>query len=238
MPKPSLKAHAAIVPFSNSGVAAVDKALVILRLFNPQQPALSLAKIAELTGLYKSSILRLLESLAYAQLLFKKPDGQYILGPSIVSLYQSYQASNTFEFIALAALRELTEITQESSAIHIRQGEHRLCLLRVNSSQALQDQIKVGDLLPMHQGAGGKVIQAFEGRTGKLFDQIRKAGVLALPSDRIQEISGISAPVFNDSGLLGALTLTMPTYRYNLKHTQIVKETAEKVSKLLSSQPA
>ena len=238
MPKPSLKAHAAIVPFSNSGVAAVDKALVILRLFNPQQPALSLAKIAELTGLYKSSILRLLESLAYAQLLFKKPDGQYILGPSIVSLYQSYQASNTFEFIALAALRELTEITQESSAIHIRQGEHRLCLLRVNSSQALQDQIKVGDLLPMHQGAGGKVIQAFEGRTGKLFDQIRKAGVLALPSDRIQEISGISAPVFNDSGLLGALTLTMPTYRYHLKHTQIVKETAEKVSKLLSSQPA
>ena len=126
MPKPSLKAHAAIVPFSNSGVAAVDKALGILRLFNPQQPALSLAKIAELTGLYKSSILRLLESLAYAQLLFKKPDGQYILGPSIVCLYQSYQASNTFEFIALAALRELTEITQESSAIHIRQGEHRL----------------------------------------------------------------------------------------------------------------
>ena len=95
----------------------------------------------------------------------------------------------------------------------------------------------MGDLLPMHQGAGGKVIQAFEGRKGKLFDQIRKAGVLALPSDRIQEISGISAPVFNDSGLLGALTLTMPTYRYHLKHTQIVKETAEKVSKLLSSQP-
>ena len=237
MPKPSLKAHSVIVPFSYSGVVAVDKALGILRLFSPQQPALSLAKIAELTGLYKSTILRLLESLEYAQLLFKKPDGQYILGPSIVRLYQSYQASNTFEFIALAALRELTEITQESSAIHIRQGEHRLCLLRVNSSQALQDQIKVGDLLPMHQGAGGKVIQAFEGRKGKLFDQIRKAGVLALPSDRIQEISGISAPVFNDSGLLGALTLTMPTYRYHLKHTQIVKETAEKVSKLLSSQP-
>jgi DNA-binding IclR family transcriptional regulator len=56
---------------------------------------------------------------------------------------------------------------------------------------------------------------------------------LAASGDRVKEISGISAPVFNSEGLLGVITLTMPTYRFDSKQSTLVKASAEKLTKLL-----
>ncbi|MDO9217858.1 MAG: helix-turn-helix domain-containing protein, partial [Lacisediminimonas sp.] len=46
-----------------SGVAAVERALAILNSFRPGDGSLSLHDIAERTGLYKSTILRLIVTL-------------------------------------------------------------------------------------------------------------------------------------------------------------------------------
>ena len=123
--------------------------------------------------------------------------------------------------------------TKESAAFHVRQGDQRLCLYRVDSNQALRDHIKVGDLLPIDKGAGGKVLTAFEGVPGKIASKIRKDMVLAVSGDRVKEISGISAPVFNSEGLIGVITLTMPTYRFDNRQAALVKASAEKLTKLL-----
>jgi DNA-binding IclR family transcriptional regulator len=103
----------------------------------------------------------------------------------------------------------------------------------VDSKQALRDHIKAGDLLPIDKGAGGKVLRAFEGAPGKTFSQIRDDMVLAISGDRVKEISGISAPVFNAEGLIGVITLTMPTYRFDQKQVNTVKASAKKLSELL-----
>jgi len=57
--------------------------------------------------------------------------------------------------------------------------------------------------------------------------------VLAFSGDIVKEISVISAPVFNAEGLIGVITLTMPTYRFDPKQTTIVKASAKKLSELL-----
>jgi DNA-binding IclR family transcriptional regulator len=133
-------------------------------------------------------------------------------------------------------LESLVKATHESAAFHVREGDKRLCLYRVDSEQALRDHIKVGDLLPIDKGAGGKVLLAFEGATGKLSNQIRTDMVLAISGDRTKEISGISAPVFNAEGLIGVITLTMPTYRFNPKMATQVKASAKKLTELLGGQ--
>jgi DNA-binding IclR family transcriptional regulator len=130
-------------------------------------------------------------------------------------------------------LQKLMSTTNESAAFHVRQGDKRLCLYRVDSNQALRDHIKVGDLLPIDKGAGGKVLSAFEGSGGKIASQIRSEMVYAVSGDRVKEISGISAPVFNSEGLLGVITLTMPTYRFDAKQANIVKSSAKKLTELL-----
>lgn len=236
MPKKSSKQSEEKIVLAASGVAAVDKALTILRLFSSQNNALSLIQIAEATGLYKSTTLRMLASLSNALLVVKRSDGMYVLGPAIASLNAAYQQQQSLETVVIPVLEQLMQSTQESAAFHVRQGDQRLCLYRVDSKQALRDHIQVGDLLPIDKGAGGKVLRAFEGAPGKANSQIREAMVLAIAGDRVKEISGISAPVFSTEGLIGVITLTMPTYRFDPKQASIVKASAKKLTELLGGQ--
>ena len=236
MPRKSSKQNEEKIVLAESGVASVDKALTILRLFSSQKNALSLIQIAEATGLYKSTALRMLASLNNALLVMKRSDGMYVLGPAIASLNAAYRQEQSLETVVIPVLKQLMESTQESAAFHVRQGDKRLCLYRVDSKQALRDHIQVGDLLPIDKGAGGKVLRAFEGAPGKANIQIREAMVLAVSGDRVKEISGISSPVFSAEGLIGVITLTMPTYRFDTKQASIVKASAKKLTELLGGQ--
>jgi DNA-binding IclR family transcriptional regulator len=236
MPRKSRKQSEQKIVLAESGVASVDKALAILRLFSSQNNALSLIQIAEATGLYKSTTLRMLASLSNALLVMKRSDGMYVLGPAIASLNAAYQQHQSLETLVIPVLEQLMKTTQESAAFHVRQGDKRLCLYRVDSKQALRDHIRVGDLLPIDKGAGGKVLRAFEGAPGKANNLIREAMVLAIAGDRVKEISGISSPVFSTEGLIGVITLTMPTYRFDPKQASIVKASAKKLTELLGGQ--
>lgn len=233
MPRKSSKQSEEKIALAESGVASVDKALTILRLFSSQNIELSLNQIAEATGLYKSTALRMLASLSNALLVMKRSDGMYVLGPAIATLNAAYQQQQSLESVVIPILEQLMKSTQESAAFHVRQGDQRLCLYRVDSKQALRDHIKVGDLLPIDKGAGGKVLRAFEGAPGKVNKQIREAMVLAVAGDRVKEIAGISSPVFNAEGLIGVITLTMPTYRFNAKQASMVKASAQKLTESL-----
>ena len=71
MPRKSSKLNDEKISMAESGVASVDKALTILRLFSSQHPELSLNQIADATGLYKSTALRMLASLGNALLILK-----------------------------------------------------------------------------------------------------------------------------------------------------------------------
>ena len=236
MPKKSTKKNDEKIVISKAGIASVDKALTILRLFTTKTPELSLIDIANSTGLYKSGILRAIASLESALLLTKNSQGNYLLGPAIASLHAAYKGHSALEAVITPILQKLTKLTNESAAFHIRQGDKRLCLFRVDSNQALRDHIRVGDLLPLDKGAGGKVLCAFEGNKGKQSDQIRKDMVLAIAGDRMKEISGISSPVFNADGLIGVITLTMPTYRFDPTKTAVVKASAKNLTELLGGQ--
>lgn len=61
------------------GVSAAERALAVLTAFRRGDGALSLAELAERTGLVKSTILRLALSLQQYRLLARLPDGSYRL---------------------------------------------------------------------------------------------------------------------------------------------------------------
>jgi len=198
------------------GAVAVDRALFVLSVFREGDTALGLAELAHRSGLYKSTLLRLLASLEHARLVQRQADGRYGLGPEVARLNAVYAASFSLEQVVMPALRELVRDTRESAAFHVEQGEHRLCLYRVDSPQPVRDHIRAGDLLPRNRGAGGRVLRAFSGARGEIYQRIREEGVIAMVGDRSPDIAGVSAPVFGPAGeLKGALTLTCPTPRFS-----------------------
>lgn len=197
------------------GAAAVDRALSVLSAFRSGDAALSVTELAERTRLYKSTVLRLLASLAHGGLVRKTGEGLWALGPELSRLAAIYTASFSLEDVVLPVMRALVAQTGESVALHIRQGEQRLCLYRVDSPQLLRDHVQAGDVLPLDRGAGGRVLMAFGGAKGKLYDKIRRDGYIHASSDRVPGLVGVSAPVWRGDGqLVGALTLTVPEGRF------------------------
>ncbi|SAI42142.1 transcriptional regulator [Bordetella ansorpii] len=213
---------------AEGGVTAVDRALTVLTAFRDDDRTLSLAELSNRTQMVRSTTLRLLASLAHFGFVQKTVDGNYALGPSVARLHRVYSASFSLEALVPEALRQLVERTQESASFHVRQGDQRLVLYRVNSPQPLSDQSRVGDLFPLDRGTGGHVLLAFAGAVGDRYDRIRAEGISAMPvSDRTPDLAGISVPVFDArQEVVGAVTLTMPAQRYAVRHCETVRETA------------
>ena len=213
------------------GVAAVDRALMLLAAFRVGDRSLALADFVERSALVKSTVLRLLASLTHFGLLLKLDDGRYSLGPEVARLQAIYTASFSLEGLVMPVLRRLTATTKESAVYHVRQGDLRMCLYRVDSPHPIRDHMRVGDVMPLDRGAGGRAIMAFSGARGAIYDRIRRDKVAALVGDRSPELAGIASPVFGAEGqLAGAVTLAMPASRYDVKFIAAVKDAARKIT--------
>ena len=224
------------------GAAAVDRALTLLAAFRQGDVSLSLAELAARTQLYKSTVLRLLASLEHARLIQRLDDGSYGLGSEVARLNAVYAASFSLDRVVLPVMRVLVAATRESAAYHVVHGDARLCLYRVDSPQPVRDHIKAGDVLPLDRGTGGRVLMAYGAKPvspltasdKNLYARIREQGYFSELGDRLAGVAGISAPVFKaDGSLAAALTLTMPTERYDDRHVQKVLEAARTLSELL-----
>jgi DNA-binding IclR family transcriptional regulator len=210
-----------------SGAASVDKAMSLLAAFRSGDTSLALGELAERTQLYKSTVLRGLASLEHAGFVQRLADGRYALGSEIARLHAVYAASFSLERIVMPVLDELVRLTGESAAYHVRQGDARLCLYRVDSPHPVRDHVRAGEVLPLYRGSGGRVLVAFDDALMKsvpaedlaFYARIVQQGFYAATGDRLAEVAGISAPVFrHERQIAGALTLTMPVHRYKEKY--------------------
>ncbi|MEQ1515373.1 MAG: IclR family transcriptional regulator [Usitatibacteraceae bacterium] len=238
MPRKAAQPSHADQDAAPGGVAAVDRALDVLGAFRTGDAALSLAQLSERTLLYKSTLLRLLASLEHRRMILRTTEGRYGLGPDVARLHAIYARSFSLENLVMPVLKGLVAKTRESAAFHVRQGDQRLCLFRVDSPQPVGDNIRVGDLLPVGRGAGGRLLSAYSGGKGARYAQIRRDGYVVAVGDRVPELAGISAPVFDaDSRFVGAITLTMPTPRLNREFVAPVVAAAGELSAALGGAP-
>ena len=206
--------HAIEAAAETGGVAAVDRALAILGAFRLEDGALTLAELAARTGIYKSTILRLSQSLIRARLLLRLEDGQYRIGPEALRLGTMYQRTHHMADVVLPVMRELMEETGESVVLHVREGGARVVLHRVESRHAIRYHVSEGDTLPLTAGSGGRVLAAFSGSRGEPFEAIRQHLYHASFGERVPDTSGVAAPIFGPrQALAGALTIAGPSAR-------------------------
>lgn len=206
------------------GVTAVNRALSILEAFAPDRGQLTLAELALLTGLYKSTILRLMDSLMAFGYVHKNGEGKYALGVAPLKLAAIYQAHFQPSEQILTALRELSEATTESASFYVINGKQRLCAYRVNSARSIRDHVQVGQLLPLSKGAAGSVLRAFSGDKAARLKSIRSDGFAVSVGERDSEVAALAAPVFNNGDRLqGALCVSGPVSRFSSTEVETIK---------------
>lgn len=223
-------------------VAAVERAFLILEAFRSGRLFLSLAELSEKTKLYKSTILRLLQTLERLGYVIRNANGEYHVGPTIFQLGGFYQAAMKPEDVVVPVLRALVAETNESAGFHIRFGNQRLCLYRVDSPHPLRDHFKPGDALPLERGAGGKILTAFTKPYKPQYMTLHEKLVVSASGEIASDMSGVASPSFDSSGdLAGAVTLSGPSTRFNRKSLphfeECLLQAARKITEALGGDP-
>lgn len=219
---------------SQKRVAAVDRALLILDCFDGLADKLTLAELAERTGFYKSTILRLAGSLAQFGYLSRRPDGSFVLGPTLWRLGSLYRRRFDFAELIRPVLRRLSEETQESASFYIRDSDRRVCLFRQNGPLSIRHHLDEGVHLPLTQGAAGHVIRAFTGERDGLADKARREGSAISLGERDPDTASIAAPVFDGDGrFMGALVVSGLRSRFDARARARAIEAAQREAAIL-----
>lgn len=234
MPRKSARTPDADANRAEGGASTVDRTLSLLSCFRTDRPTPGLIELSAETGLYKSTVLRLLASLRHARIVIQQPDGRYALGPEVARLNQVFLRSFSEEAVIQPLLRRLVAETNESAAFYVPRGQQRLCLTRVDCARPIRYNFRAGDLLPLDRGAAGRLLTAYLGADDPLSQSIRATGYVALVGDRVPELAAIAAPAFSaDGALSGAVTLIIPTERFSDGFAPLVVATARAITREL-----
>lgn len=187
------------------GVAAVERALAVFNAFRPEEPFLPLHELAARTGLYKSTLLRILGTLERRGCIQRLGDRGYQLGPMLLHWASIYQSSLRLEDHVLPVLQALMRESGEGCSFSIRQGDQCLCLYRVDAPREVRVIIRPGDMYTLPIGATGQVLLAHEGGAGTPgappYILTRRA--------RDTDVAALAAPVFGaEEKLVGAMTIS------------------------------
>lgn len=224
---------------TDGGVIAVTRALSIMESFRIGERHLTLAELSRRTGLHNTTVLRLARTLALAGYMVQREEGEWRLGPAAGWLGARYQAGFDINNVVEPTLRKLSQATQESASFYVREGDERACISRVEGPQSVRHHVRIGMRLPLDLGAPGRVILAFSGEVGAVYETIRRQGHHISMGEREAEVSSVAAPVFGlNWKLLGSMCISGPTSRLTAQllksHAQTVIEAANRLSYALA----
>ncbi|MFV0332733.1 MAG: IclR family transcriptional regulator [Tropicimonas sp.] len=188
-------------------VEVVEKALSILDAFSEERAAMSLTQIAQETGISKSSLPRLLNSLRLYGFLTRDDAKVYRLGPNLWRLGALYRRKFDLGELIRPILRHLVEVTGETASFYVRDREERVCLYRENSGHPIRHHLDEGSRLSIDRGAASHALRAAEGPADRVFTSI---------GERNAEVAAVAIRIFGQSGgLRGALCVSGLRHRFD-----------------------
>ncbi len=251
-----------------SAVQSFDRAIAILNAFTPECPSLSVSQLARITGLSRSTTHRLLTSLQHHELVVQLGNRDYTLGPHILRLAHVAWSRVNIPAIARPIMEWLRDECNETVGLHLPHGDFaRTVVDQVESRQPLRrTYTDMGQAIPIHQGAPGKVLLAFrplELQERILVRQLEEAtpytitdgeelraelrrvaecGFAISLEERVVGIATVAVPIHNHTGeVVGALGVTGPKTRLTperlLNLAPLTRQAADRISSSLGYIP-
>ncbi|MBV0893692.1 IclR family transcriptional regulator [Microbacterium sp. NC79] len=214
-------------------VSMVDRVVLILEAFQRGSATLSLADIAEVTRLPRSSTHRIVQQLLAARWL-DRCEGGYRLGLGIFELGSLVADRNR---IVTAARPFMQQLSAGRYVVHVGMRDDRdvVYLDKVGGPFAGKLPSRIGGRLPAHCTGVGKAILAYsepevvdayfsgglEARTPHsladptlLRSALRKIRAVGLAFDLSEAVEGVecvAAPLFDTNGVCAAISVSGPT---------------------------
>ncbi len=241
----------------------MQKALEILDIFDDLAEA-SLKQIAEIAKITSNRAIRILGTLESKGYVTWNPESRiYRLGYRTLALGKAFEKHNDLASISRSVLKQLVEACGESASLFVVAGGSRMVLAREEGTHGIRFAVSEGQRVPLHAGAGGKVLLAFgtkrllesimskndlpvitpstitnKQKLLKELSLIRDKGYGISEGERVPDSKAIAAPVFDHEGrLVGALGIAGPASRFTgqrlEERLELVREAAQSLSHLL-----
>ncbi|MCX5335625.1 MULTISPECIES: IclR family transcriptional regulator [unclassified Streptomyces] len=237
------------------GVRSVRRALDILSLLTEDQPTVPLRDMVEATGLPKTTVVRLVQTLEQYGLLWATPAG-YSAGPGLWRWAHLAHTSWELPPDTQKLLRDLADRRGETANLMIRRDIHRVCVAQQESPQPLRHVVRVGDELPLWAGASSKVLLI--GATDGLLQRVAAAsphgvahveqlrqwaeeattrGYAVSHGERDVGLTAVAVPITTHSGVVVAsLSLSGPSARIPDRVTKDFAHDLTQVAARIASQ--
>jgi DNA-binding IclR family transcriptional regulator len=222
-------------------VNSVEKAFRVLNAFNIERPTLSLTQLAATTGLDVSATQRFAHTLVQLGYLRRNSRTKHY-ELTTLNLQVAYQFAQSNELIrhALPYIQHLSQSTEETTNLSVREGTEIVYIARFMSRHVLAPNVTAGRRLPIYCTAPGRAIlsqlppakvrelldnvplRAYTPHTitrvSDILDKINAARLkgysVCIEEMRLDDIS-VAAPVLgNDGQPVGAVNIAVSKARY------------------------
>jgi DNA-binding IclR family transcriptional regulator len=167
-------------------LSSVKNALQLLRTFSLEETEKGITEFAKSLNLGKSTVQRLVATLASEGFLEKSPTSRkYRLGLSILNLSGIIISSNELYNQAMPVLRKLVESVGETAHIAILDGLNVVYLLKVECNHPVRCMTYLGSRNPLYSTSSGKVILAHQDQS--VIDQVIRSGLKRYAANTITD---------------------------------------------------
>lgn len=220
--------------------SVLGKARLILEAFEHDDIELSLSELSRRTGVSKASVHRLAQELVEWGML-ERSGFEYRLGMRAFELGSRVPRFRVLRDAARPTMERLHFTTNEAVHLAVKDGLEAIYLEKVAAAEKSAKPSRIAGRMPLHATATGKALIAFSPPTvlsevvsrellrftphttvapGLLLKQIRRVREVgfALEEDEVTlGYCSVAVPLLSGSRmLLGALSITAPTYRADI----------------------
>jgi DNA-binding IclR family transcriptional regulator len=243
------------------GVAAVDRAVVILEVLENGVSGLSLAEVGRRAGLSEATTLRYLATLSRHELVERDSLGRYRLGIALFRLGQQALGNSDPRKVALPYMDRLLAEFEETVNLAMRHGDRLVVIEVVESQRSIKKGASIGENDVWHASALGKAILAhlaedeavdivkrseltrFTARTltspatlSKAFEEVRRLGYATDDEEFEEGLRCVAAPVFDQRSRPNyALSVSAPASRLPQDLVPVVGEALGVAARAISS---
>jgi DNA-binding IclR family transcriptional regulator len=217
----------------SQGVRSVQRALDILSLLSEDRPLIAVRDIVAATGLAKTTVIRLVQTLEQSGLLWATSAG-YMAGPGLWRWAHLARRSWELPPETQRMMRDLAARERETVNVYVARDIVRVCIAQQESPQPLRHVVHVGDELPLWAGASAKVLlrnaspallarvaraspygDGHVRRMQEWIDDATQKGYAVSAGEREEGLSAVAVPILGRSGtVVAALTLSGPSVRF------------------------
>jgi DNA-binding IclR family transcriptional regulator len=231
---------------------------LVLDAFGPDDADIGLTELARRSGLAKPTVHRLAAQLVDAGFL-ERHGTDYRLGVRLFEIGQRVPAARRLRDVALPFMEDVFVATRETVHLGVPSGTEVMYLEKIRGHRAVDAPTRVAGRMPMHCTATGKamlahlpdelVAQALSSMTrqtshtvmvqsvvrGQLAE-VRRSGYSVEHEETKLGYVSVASPVFDHGALVGAISVTGPTYRMSIDSVSgTVRTAARALSRVLTS---